>query len=186
MNKHHSIALCFPFKTLVRLAACLTLLFVARAENPESAAPVGDKPPATSASKSQQRTRPEPHASGNIRHPAYDASKNRQGCPANVRSSPGKPALGMRDCFRLLDKLQPTHPHWSASVGLEVTHDGASVWVAELYGAQKDHPERRSVKDAVFLGKIHVLAVDHPVYGRAGTILLDTVAESPPPAPVSD
>lgn len=93
----------------------------------------------------------------------------------------------MERCWRLISELEKVHPKWRAfgernnanSTGLEIAGNGAPVWVVELSGPPKDKPYLRGSENYRLFGELHILAVNNPAYGRAGTILLDTLGNSP-------
>jgi hypothetical protein len=125
------------------------------------------------------------HTSGGVRHPSYDPTQNRRGCPSVIRSVPG--AFSMKDCRQLISELEKVHPKWRAygrrnhakSTGMKIARNGTPVWVVELSGPPKGTPYLRGRENYRPFGELHVLAVNHRSYGRAGTILLDTLGDSP-------
>jgi uncharacterized protein YkwD len=120
---------------------------------------------------------PPPHTGGSVRHPDYDPALNSKGCPATLKSEPNQKTFGMGDAFDIKRQLSRTHPHWiasqrisrSSSTGLARMPDNTPVWVAKVNDQSKNS----------ILGELHILATDHPRFGRAGTVLLDTVPDSP-------
>lgn len=125
------------------------------------------------------------HTSGGVRHPAYDPTQNRRGCPLVIESVPG--SFSAEQCLQLVRELEEVHPQWRAfarknstsSQGMEVTRNGVPVWVFELSGPPKGKPYMRGSENYIPFGELHILAVNHRTYGRAGTILLDTLGSSP-------
>jgi hypothetical protein len=125
------------------------------------------------------------HTSGGVRHPAYDPTQNQRGCPLVIKSVPG--AFSMQDCRRLISELERVHPKWRAygrrnhsmNQSMNVARQGAQVWAVKLLGPPKGDPYLRGRENYIPWGELHILAVNHRAYGRAGTILLDTLGDSP-------
>jgi uncharacterized protein YkwD len=120
---------------------------------------------------------PPPHTKGSIRNPSYNPALNQRGCPSSLKPVGNQRVFEMRDTFDLVEKLFQTHSRWGAfrwisssnTTGLFRTPDNTPVWVTRLKGL----PDERTY------GELHVVATDHPVYGPAGTIILDTLPDSP-------
>jgi hypothetical protein len=125
------------------------------------------------------------HTSGGVRHPSYDPKQNRRGCPLVIKSVPG--AFSMQNCWRLISDLERAHPKWRAygrrnhanNTSMKTARNGALVWTVKLLGPPKGNPYLRGRENYIPFGELHVVAVNHRSYGRAGTILLDTLGNSP-------
>jgi hypothetical protein len=50
------------------------------------------------------------HTSGGVRHPSYDPTQNRRGCPLVIRSVPG--SFNREQCMQLMSELEKVHPKW--------------------------------------------------------------------------
>jgi uncharacterized protein YkwD len=79
------------------------------------------------------------------------------------------------------------HPNWavyyflnhSKSTGLRRMPDGTPLIASELRAPPKGQPRLRDTSRYIPYGEIHILAIDHPAFGPAGTVLLDTLPDSP-------
>jgi len=125
------------------------------------------------------------HTFGGVRHPSYDPTQNRRGCPLVIRSVPG--SFSQEQCMQLMSELEKVHPKWRAfgrrnhakSPSMKIARNGAAVWTVKLLGPPKGNPYLRGRENYIPFGELHILAVNHRSYGRAGTILLDTLGDSP-------
>ena len=89
--------------------------------------------------------------------------------------------------MQLMSELEKVHPKWRAfgrrnhakSPSMKIARNGAMVWTVKLLGPPKGNPYLRGRENYIPFGELHILAVNHRSYGRAGTILLDTLGDSP-------